>query len=309
MDEINEEEILKFIPLDKSWLIRMGILDLTRGFGSRDLLNFLNSCENLGNDLEALKRIALVWDTNEPFDVGESGTIYRFIKFYLLKNNIDREIKISETLIHRVKKMNINYDMINWPLAKLGTLEGGTTQWQTMAILLGNKEKLSEIPFYLQKTYDAIQHWEEKRKNGQMWIAQKDPTLLVQSTLYLNFLKNGKIDLIPTKLGDCDLYCFLRAFDAVGKKWAEKNWPQLSEHESSRFEEMERTLLELEKGETISTKDHRVVQAEAMLLLSKSHSISVESIKQRFDNPQCVNKTWKSFWSLAMPYFHRVINS
>ncbi len=309
MDEINKEEILKFIPLDKSWLIRMGILDLTRGYGSKDLLNFLNSCENLGNDLEALKRVALVWDSNEPFDVGESGTIYRFVKFYLLKNNIDREIKISETLIHRVKKMNINPDMVNWSLVKLGTLEGGTTQWQTMAILLGNNEKLSEIPFYLQKTYDAIKHWDEKRKNSEIWTAHKDPTIFAQCISYLNFLKTGKINLIPSKLGDCDLYCFLRAFNAVKKEWAEKNWPQLSEHESSRFEEMERTLNELERDEIIFTKDHRVVQAEAMLLQSKDPSLSVESIRKRFDKPDCVDKTWKSFWSVAMPYFKQILNT
>lgn len=308
MDETYNKEILEFIPLDKSWLIRMGILDLTRGYGPKDLLTFLNSQENLGNDLEALKRVALDWASDKPFDVGESGTIYRFIKFYLLKNNIDREIKISETLIHRVKKMNIDPDMVNWSLSKLGTLEGGTTQWQTMAILLGNTEKLEEIPFYLQKTYDAIKHWEEQRKKGEVWQAQKDPTLFKQSKEYLNYLKNGKISIQLSKLGDCDLYCFLRAFGVVGKEWAQKNWPQLREHESNRFEEMERTLNEFERGEIIFTKDHRVVQAEAMLLLSKFPNLEITDIRKRFDKPDCVNKTWKSFWTEAMPYFKKIVS-
>ena len=84
MREINKEEIEQFIPLDKSWVIRMGILDLTINPEkySKDIKNFLDSQTDLGGDLKALKMVAEKWDTDEHLDVGESGTIYRFVKFY-----------------------------------------------------------------------------------------------------------------------------------------------------------------------------------------------------------------------------------
>ena len=101
-----------YIPLDKSWTIRMGILDI---INSRDSIrHFLNNQETLGDDLIALKRVAENWNSNNPLDVGESGTLYRFIRFALWKSGKEREIIKKGTL----KKRDIcnNSEIINWPL-------------------------------------------------------------------------------------------------------------------------------------------------------------------------------------------------
>lgn len=291
------EEWLKFIPLDKSWLIRMGILDLMRGYGSKDIVNFLNTQENLGGDVNALKRVAESFDNpSKPFDVGESGTIYRFVRFYTWKKGINRAITARGTLPARVEKMCQDPELVNWPLEKLLTLEGGTTQWATMAILLGNNEKLQEVPFYLQKTYDSLKHWQTQRILGKKWIAQTDSTLTTQAREYISLLTTAEMHTSPTQLGDCDLYCFIRAFNGISAEEGKEMWPQIQYHESNRIKEMERTLKALYARKIIHSDDHRAVQANAMLIQSLNIQLPVESIRQRFDNPECVNKTWPKFW-------------
>jgi len=76
MNKINKN---KFIPLDKSWVIRMGVLDLIHGY--KDINNFLANQGNLSGDLLALKRVLKIWNSDKSVDVGESGTLYRFLKF------------------------------------------------------------------------------------------------------------------------------------------------------------------------------------------------------------------------------------
>lgn len=288
-----------YIPWFKSQIIRMGILDLLGGYGPGDLIKFLDSQMDLGGDLQALRRVAEVGnDRSKPIDVGESGTIYRFVRFYLWKYGIDQEIVMGGTLTKRAKEMGATPEIIHWPLAKLLTLEGGTTQWATMAILMGNKETLREIPFYIQQTYDAIEHWEKQRKCGMVWVPQRDPTLIAQVEGYASFLKTGKINIQPTRLGDCDLACFLMAFGVLTPEEAKEIWPQIQFHESDRMLEMTRTAREILRRGIIHTNDHRVAHANAMLLRYLNPKISIYAIKQKFSNPDCVNKTWPRFWDL-----------
>jgi hypothetical protein len=288
-----------YIPWFKSQIIRMGILDLLGSYGPGDLIKFLDSQEDLGGDLKALRRIVEVWsDSSKPFDVGESGTIYRFIRTYTWKYGIDRPIFISGNLKKRVEEMGATPEIIHWPLKKKLTLEGGTTQWATMAILMGNEEVLPEVPFYIQQTYDAKLHHKERRSRGLVWEPQRDPTLTAQVEEYVRFLKTGKISIKPTKLGDCDLACFLMAFGVMTPEEAKELWPMIQFHESNRVKEMREALEQLRLGEVICTDDHRVVQALAMRVQSADLKIPIDAIKQRFHNPSCVNKTWPQFWNL-----------
>ena len=69
----------KFIPLDKSSIIGMGLLDIINGY--KDIETFLGQQKILSENLLALKRASELWRTNEPIDVGESGTLYRLLQF------------------------------------------------------------------------------------------------------------------------------------------------------------------------------------------------------------------------------------
>ena len=101
-------------------------------------------------------------------------------------------------------------------------------------------------------------------------------------------------------MGDCDLACFLMAFGVLTPKEAKRLWPQIQYHESNRIKEMTRTSRDLGRGDIVYSDDHRVVQADAMWLQSLNLKRPVDAIKQRFHNPNCVNKTWPRFWDFLI---------
>lgn len=55
--------------------------------------------------------------------------------------------------------------------------------------------------------------------------------------------------------------------------------------------EMEKVMQLVEKEVEIDSKDHRVVQAIAMLAKLKGNSI-------KFKHPEVVSKSWPQFWNL-----------
>ena len=300
------EKILDTIPIDTGGLIRVGMLDLTRGYGACDLVKTLDSMGELGTDARDLRNLATSWNSVEPIEM-ESGTLFRIAWFYFTKMNIPRQIIPVRTLVKRVEKMELDPDMVNWSLAKQGTPEGGTSQYQTAAILFGNQETLEEIPFYVRKTYNIRANWEENRATGKVWDVPRDPTLITQSKDYIHYLQTGEVLTIPDRLGDCDLYPFLRIFGAIGRKWGEKNWPQLAEHESNRFKTADEALTSLREGKPIVSDDHRIVEAAAQYiqaenLRTNNNVLPVRNIMDRFSNPNCVSKKWYRFWE-AMTYF------
>src|SRR3989344_713925 len=284
-----QEKLIKkgLIPLDKYWMIRMGVLDMLKGY--KDINIFLSNQKNLGNDLLALRRISEIWNSQKPLDVGESGTLYRYLKFASWKLKLDKKFIKRGTLLHR--KICNNSKIIYWKLKKLLTLDGGTSQWASASVLLGNTEKIKNPPYFLQITLEALKHWEEKRKKGKKWEAKYDDILLKQAIYFINILRSKNSAFTPTNPDD---YCFARAFRIVSRKYGEKRWPMIKHHESNRLEEMELALLQAEKNKVISSTDHRVVQAIAMLY-------KTEGKKVKFKYPKSVNKSWPQFWNFLIP--------
>lgn len=165
-------------------------------------------------------------------------------------------------------------NIVNYSLEELLKLDNGTSQWASAAILLGNKERIEDPPFKLQLTYDAVEHWENKRLNDECWEPKYDETILRQAKAYL-----GLERFIAQQAED---YCFARAFGLISPEEGEKRWPSLKSHESNRIEEMEKALQQT----GITSKDHRVVQAITML----------KGDKVKIKYPNSVNKSWPQFW-------------
>ena len=97
----------------------------------------------------------------------------------------------------------------------------------------------------------------------------------------------GKINFSPEQAED---YCFARAFDVISQERGRKLYPSLEGHETPRFDEMEKSLNEVESEKIISSEDHRVVQAIAMRYFLEGFG------KRNFAKPNSVNKTWPRFW-------------
>ncbi len=271
-----------YIPSDKSWIIRMGVLDIRNGYD--DIIHYLEKQKPLSDDLRALYKVSIVWKTDDPLDVGESGTLYRFLKFSCWKLGFAKKFVKCGTL----KKRQITDDpeIVNYTQKELLKLDNGTSQWASAAVLAGDEERIEKPPSKLKLTYEAVSHWRERRANNQSWEPRYDETILRQAVTYLKILKGEKPNFKPKHSED---YCFARAFGYVTKEEGEKRWPSLRGHESNRLKEMERALYQVDNGFEVTSNDHRVIQAVAMLQKIRGKEIKVKQL-------EAVNKSWPQFW-------------
>ena len=285
---MKRKKLEDYIPLDKYWVIRMGVLDMVYGY--KDINIFLENRKNLSGDLLALKSATHSWNTRLPVDIGESGTLYRFLQFASLKLNLNKKFVKRGTLNNR--KVCNDPKIVNWNLEKLLKLDGGTSQWASASILLGNKEKIKNEPYFIKVTREAQKHWKERRKNRKVWSPKYDEVLLRQAKYFLDIFGSKKSKFKPRNPDD---YCFARVFNIIDKKYGEKNWPMLHGHESDRLLEMEKIIALAKSGKTINSKDHRVIQAIAMW-----GKVNKKEVK--ISHPEAVNKSWPQFWNFMENY-------
>lgn len=279
---MTEQGLKEFIPLEKSWIIRMGVLDLIHG---RDQIRlFLNSQQNLGDDLLGLKRAADDWGSDKTLDVGESGTLLRFLRFVSWQLDIKKEFKLNGTL--KARSVTNDPNIVKLSQQELLKLDGGTSQWASAKALIGDKDRIPNPPHLLQITYEAIDHYNHQIIKDKDWIPKVDRTIHRQAKAFIKLLKTGETDFKPLQAED---YCFARALSLITKDEGLKRWPQLQNHESNRIKEMETELNNFEKNKEVKSKDHRVVQAIAMLAKYKNRDI-------KFNFPSSVSKTWPLFW-------------
>lgn len=277
-----QKEYEKFIPLDKSWLTRVGVLDIIHGY--TDIEKFLNEQKTLNEDLLALKNASEVWSTNAPVNVGESATLYRLLQFASWKLNLNKIFIKKRTLKDR--SITSDPNIINLDLEELLKLDNHTTQWATASVIMGNEQRIPNPPNKLQQTYDAVDHWNKQRKAGLVWESKYDETIQKQIEVFLELRKGVKTIFIPKCSDD---YCFARVFGYITKEDGEKNWPSLKGHETNRIEEMEKVIREAELGTLINSKDHRVVQAIAMWGIVNKKDLNFKYL-------EAVNKSWPKFW-------------
>lgn len=282
--EETRRQIESFIPLDKSWIIRMGVLDLLNG--RKDIDDFLNKQKNLGGDLLALKKAVESWGTDKPVDVGESATLYRVLQFASWELNLNKKFVTRGTLTKRLRNMTKDPNIVNLSLNELLDLPEKTSQWATASVLCGNRERIPNPPYKLQVSFDAVRHWNKQRQHGKTWEPRPDTTILRQANVFLAMMKGKKVPFTPMQAED---YCFAYAFGYMSREEGEAKWPNLRGHESDRFNEMEEVLTEANAGEMIDSKDHRVVQAIAMWGQVNNKNV-------RFSYPDAVHKTWPKFW-------------
>lgn len=273
-------ELEKLLPLDKSWMIRMGMLDLQAN-SDQSRLYLREHKGKLGDDLLALLSILENWHSSGSLDVGESGTLFRFVQFYCWLVGDTREIIKHGTL--RNRDLCRDPGVIRMNLKELLFLDGGTSQWASAAVLFGaiTLKKGNEIPYKLQSTVEAVDHWHRAQETGGSWLPKIDKTIKQQATAYLRWKQSGKMRFTPEQAEDFPFAC---AFGLMTPEQGEVRWPQLRNHETDRINEMGKLL----KSDMIDSPDHRVVQALAMRFPERA-------VTER--SKKVVNKTWPQFWS------------
>lgn len=301
------EKLIKkgYIPLDKSWMNRMGLLDLMHG--KDDTIKYLEKhFGELGDDLKALYRASAAWiEGKSVIPVCESGTLYRFLQFASWKMGLNKTFTLQGTLIPR--DICDDPNIVNWPIEKLQALDNGTSQWASASVLMGSKERLDDLKnqqFKLKLTYEALEHWMQKRNKEERWEPRYDETIMGQAMAFLEILLNNRIPVFtPLQAED---YCFARAFGFMKKEEGEKRWPNLHTHESDRIMEMEKELKSFRNRDIIESKDHRVVQSIAMLQKTVMRELEQKSkgIPVNVKYPNSVNKSWPRFWDFLEDSTH-----
>ncbi len=260
----------------------MGVLDIVNGYN--DIEKFLEGRENLNDDLIALKRAAKSWRLDEPIDVGESGTLYRLLKFASWKLGLNKKFITQGTLQQRPITNDIQ--IVNLSQRELLKLDQGTSQWASAAVLLGDTERLDDAPFKLKITYEAAEHWKRQRAEGKTWEPRYDQTIRKQAEAFLKLLNGYKAEFTPEQAED---FCFAYVFGFISLKEGEERWPALRGHESDRIIEIQEAVQAAKEGREITSKDHRVVQAVAMRARVNKRDMKIK-------HPEAVNKSWPQFW-------------
>lgn len=260
-------------------MIRMGMLDLQSG--SDQCLMYLREHKaELGDDLLALLSILENWPSGGPLDVGESGTLFRFVQFYCWLTDDTRQIIKRGTLQKR--ELSSNPNTIKMNLTELLALDGGTSQWASAAALFGTMtlSEIDDTPYKLQTTLDAMNHWHDALTTGKPWLPRIDETIKQQAEAFLRWRKSGTIQFNPEQAEDFPFSC---AFGLMTPEEGEVRWPQLRNHETDRIAEMRKLL----NSKEIDSADHRVVQALAMRFPERT-------VTER--SKKAVGKTWPLFW-------------
>lgn len=295
-------DLVEHLPVfDNSWVIRIGLLDVMAGSTRTiDLLEETAKSTPVGEDLEALARVSRQWLSGEDLDVGESGTIYRFFKFASwieTAENPDapvRKFKKSGSL--KTREITDDPSIINLPIEELLLLDGETTQWASVAILLRgaapDARRLSTEPKY-QLSLDAKSHWLQSRILGTECEFYSDSTINNQAIAFLNAIKFARFEYTPLQAED---YCIARAYGLMTAAQGDELWPKLRKHESDRIESMELAIEQATTGKIITVNDHRVVQAIAMRFGLP---------RARFKYPDCVAKSWPRFWEFRQSAYQQ----
>jgi len=171
----------RYIPLDKSWIIRIGILDLLND--RNEVLHFLSRQEFLGDDLLVLQKVLNSWKERK-INVGESGTLFRFLQFISWKLKLGKIFVKEGTL--KTRSICDDSAIVDLKQNELLKLDNGTSQWASAAVLCGDAERLKNPPYKLQLTYDAVTYWEEKKLEGVQWESRKDKTIKQQANAFLS---------------------------------------------------------------------------------------------------------------------------
>ena len=282
---MKEQQLIQYIPYDKSWMIRMGILDLR--FGKDTCLRALAGSQiRLSDDLKALMNALLSFPKEgREVIVGESATLFRFLQFLAWTTGQEKVFIREGTLKDR--QITTDSSIVKLPIEKLLALDSGTSQWASAAILCRDEEEvIVNPPYKLALTYEAVKHWKECYDQGQVWIPRLDATIQRQAEAFLTMRYGEKTDFLPLHSED---YCFARALGFSTAGQGANRWSSLRGHESNRLLEMEKALQEANERRPVSSSDHRVVEATAMFA-------RIYGIPVRFARPECVAKSWPMFW-------------
>lgn len=265
----------------------MATMDYLYG-DAQNALSVIDAIPNAADDVRVVRGvIADLLDEKTVVSVGESGTVYRIFQYLGWKHEWPVEFVKEGTLINR--PMPEKDEVMQCASQReLLQLPGDTSQWATAAVLDGSKERMTEgVPFKLQITYDTWDEWHALYKEGESWSPRQDRTIAGQAQYFLR--KLAQLPVNEFVVEQAEDFPFAHAFGLMSAQEGFERFPALVGHESNRIADTPEMIALMRRGETVVSKDHRVVQVVAMLAIT-------EGLQAAFVYPGAVAKSWPNFW-------------
>ena len=279
------------LPLDKSWIKCLTLLEIRGGFDGK-IRRFLNNFpeDEMSDDVKACRDLLNAWNNKN---------------YYLPVRNF-RSLAVGLEAIMRTKK-EIKYEMLMGSQLKKRKLhDENSSQGISAMILCGKLENVIKEfrivnPYKLNHhnrvAFEALVSYETEKDfktyDISKSIYKEDKTLMKQFDFFINKLQGNDIELKIDSAEDVPLAV---AFGLMDLKTAEEKYPQLRNHETDRIEEMKNNF---DSGVCISI-DHRIVMARSMIDV-----INGKLPDRLIAYPKSTNKSFPKFWN----YIKEVINT
>ena len=285
------------LPISKSRAIRLLLLGL-RDHDDRVTKSLLRLSENiqLPDDVSRMWGACRFWHGQKNIHVGESATVLRFLWWFNQVQKAGKNFVRKKTLLDR--EITLDPEMLSWTIFDLldkSKVPEGTSQLASAASLCTPWQYVrvtTKCPHQLQITYQVLDEWNVYLKTGKLPEAGIDPTIEAQAKAFIRVNTGGEWQFEMAQQED-----FPFAYIMLGE-WAlteaKKQWPSLANHESNRFTEVEQAKNEWLTMNTVSSRDHRVIQAVALFALLKGYK--PKKIKAGIKYPEAVAKSWPAFY-------------
>ena len=265
------------LPLEKSMYANLALRDLING--NPRTAQFLRSQSLLPIDLlTVMETSELILAGERDIPVREGGAWAR--KLALASATFDWGLRLQKSGSLEGRPDEFTEDMVTWSLSELGTLNKGSSQLQSAAIMCGNSEPIPpDASYHLKLAYEA-RDLHEQWPQDKPWEVMRDRTHRRQSIAHLGWLVTGRMVFTPIQPED---YPFGRVFDIMTAEEARAlGWGSLAGHESPRFESVDESIDQALAGEIVTVNDHRPIQA-----LRRRYGFAL-----RFAHTEAISKSW-----------------
>lgn len=260
------------LPLDKSWIKCITVLEMQEGYGSDGAVrNFLNSYPDneMSDDVKACRDVL--------------NALHNKSNVFPVRNF--RSLAVALTCLKSIDRNNI---LLGSQLRRRKLIDENSSQLKSAKMLTGKKEQvladypnIHDMPYHVYMAYEA-----ETFRYDKTTIYREDRTLTKQFAYFINKLQDKDTKLEVNSAEDVPLAYM---FGEIELSEIKSTYPQMVNHESNRIDELNAVTRTPGASQIMYTDDHRIVMACEMFGI-------VNDSQYKFMHPECVNKSFPNFF-------------
>lgn len=285
------------LPPDKSVTLRLLLLGLRdKTPAVIEAINTRYAWKDLPDDVQRMHLACCHWHDAHSVCVGESGTALRFLWWHANDTGVHKGLERAGTLVGR--HVTLRPEMLRWPIEWLLDpvhVPEQTSQLASAAILHhpDRYPQIKGVRHHLDTTYQVLEDWNGGcREAAQVPNIGIDPTIKHQAETFLAMLRGEPSTFEPKQVEDFPFSFLLRGTPTIAE--AAVRWPNLANHESNRLRAVTEACEEWHASRTISSYDHRIIQAMSMCAMIRGYA--PRRLRECVQHPEAVAKSWPQFW-------------